>query len=59
MARLITWRIFQAAVVIWAVGSIVFLVSRVAGDPTELMINEYYQDQQAEADQIFWVPYLQ
>jgi peptide/nickel transport system permease protein len=52
MTRLITWRVFQAAVVIWAVGSIVFLLSRVAGDPTELMINEYYQDQQAEADYI-------
>lgn len=52
MARLITWRMLQAAVVVWAVGTIVFLLSRIAGDPAELMINEYYENQQSEADWI-------
>lgn len=52
MIRLIGWRIAQAIVVIWVVGTIVFLLSRAAGDPVELMVSEYFSDQQAEADWI-------
>ena len=49
MLQLIAWRLVQAVPVIWGVATIVFVLTRLSGDPVQLMLPDVASDEQVQA----------